>query len=183
MRRKKTTTWRACALGALVSLSACSVLDRAAPWPMETVVAPPGGRHALVIVTEPGSACTGDALVALADVMTETDQRARAIVLFTRPAGDAAATVSDLWWAADELEGVRVIDDPGGFEAAKFNARPDSVLRYSPRARLVSSAPLTCAAGRVQAVEDLGRAFAPQKTAFIVAGAWLGGNLGGAIEN
>ena len=92
-------------------------------WPAGSALEPARDRHTLVMIAHPQCTCTRASIAELAQLTTRLRERVATYVLFLKPAGAANDwTRTGLWDDAAALDGVTVIADEGGREAARFGA-------------------------------------------------------------
>lgn len=92
-------------------------------WPAESKIRLAPDRATLVMLVHPHCPCTRASLGELAVLMTQSQGRLSAYVLFLKPEGftdDWEKT--DLWRSAEGIPGVKPIVDYDGVEASRFNA-------------------------------------------------------------
>jgi hypothetical protein len=121
----------------------------AARWPGESRVRPEAARPNLVLLLHPHCPCSRASLRELERIMARCRDRLSAHVLVFRPAkAPRAWNRSGFWHAAAAIPGVRVYDDDGGAEAARFGvATSGHVLLFDPSGRLVFRGGITRARG------------------------------------
>ena len=137
-----------------------------AHWPAATALERPAGPYTLVLALHPRCACSRATLSELAAIMTRSQGRLSALVLFVQPRGFGEEwTKSDLWRAAAAIPGVRPLVDPEGREARRFGAfTSGQAALYDARGRLEFSGGITGArahegtnAGEISVVSVVGR--------------------------
>lgn len=118
-------------------------------WPTDSVAPRRDGLHTLVMLAHPRCPCTMASLAELERLISRVDGRAIASIVFIRPAGSGDEwRESDLWRRAQQIPGLRLIDDPGGVEAKRFGAYTSGhVLLYGPDGHLRFSGGITAARG------------------------------------
>jgi hypothetical protein len=112
-------------LGALTWHSFSAGEQAVAPrmWPTDTALARPAHGHTLVVVAHPQCGCTRATIAELAWLMTRIRGSVTAYVLLSVPAGmDQDWRESEHYRRASEIDGVTVVADPDGIEAARFGA-------------------------------------------------------------
>lgn len=118
-------------------------------WPAAASFAPSPGKLTLVMFAHPRCPCTRASLSELDRLMSGVGEQAEAWVLFARPASvEATWADTDLVTHARRIPHTRVIDDPGGREAALFGALTSGHLFvFDERGALQLSGGLTAARG------------------------------------
>jgi hypothetical protein len=118
-------------------------------WPAQSSIAREKDRATLVVLAHPRCPCTRATLTELGVLMARVGQKARAHVLFVRPRGlDTGWEKTTLWQSAASIEGVTVHSDPGGTQAALFDAATSGqVVVYDSAGRLIFRGGITGARG------------------------------------
>lgn len=118
-------------------------------WPMRASLPRSQKAFTLLMLAHPHCPCTRASLGELARLMTLVGDRLNATVLFLQPSDQPSDwTQTDLWRSAAAIPGVRVIADPDGREARRFQARTSGqTLVYEAQGRLVFSGGITAARG------------------------------------
>jgi len=94
-----------------------------AHWPAESKIQRGARVPTLVIMAHPHCPCSRATLGELAVLMARVQKRVTAVVVFVVPNGVPEKwEETDLWRDAARIPGVRVVKDPGGKEAALFEA-------------------------------------------------------------
>lgn len=112
-------------LGLLLAYSFTpGTLAQAPPrWPASSRLARVGDRPTLVMVAHPHCSCTRASIAELARLMTRLSGQLSGYVVFIKPDGmDRDWERTDLRSSAARIDGIQVIDDPGGAEARRFGA-------------------------------------------------------------
>jgi hypothetical protein len=106
-------------------------------------------KPTLVLFVHPHCPCTRASLHELDGLLAQTQNRVSAIVVFTIPDGVPAGwEQGDLWNSAITIPGLRVISDPGGREAHRFDVEGSGhVLLYAPSGKLLFSGGITASRG------------------------------------
>ena len=128
-----------------------------ARWPADTTLPRSDARPTLVLVAHPHCSCTRATIGELAEIVPRVRDRVDTIVLFTVPGGDeAAAREGELWQQASAIDGVQLVADADGSEAARFGAETSGqAYLYRPDGTLAFSGGLTPARG--ERGDSLGR--------------------------
>lgn len=118
-------------------------------WPVECRTRADPGRANLVFLAHPRCPCTRAGIGELSRLMARCQGLVTAHVLFYRPQGSPKGWGhTDSWDAAAAIPGVRVGDDEGGAEAARFGgATSGHALLYGRDGRLLFSGGITTARG------------------------------------
>jgi hypothetical protein len=118
-------------------------------WPADSQIQRAPGRATLVMLVHPHCPCSRASIGELAMLMTQTQGRLEAYVLFLKPAefsNDWEKT--DLWQSAAGIPGVKPIVDYDGVEARRFHARTSGqTVLYDAEGRLLFSGGITIARG------------------------------------
>jgi hypothetical protein len=106
-------------------------------------------KPTLVLFAHPHCPCTRASLRELDGLLGQTQNRVSAIVVFTIPDGVSAGwEKGDLWNAALTIPGLRVIRDPGGREAHRFDVQGSGhVLLFASSGQLLFSGGITASRG------------------------------------
>jgi hypothetical protein len=125
-------------------------LRAAKQWPAESGLAlAPEPRHTLVMLAHPKCPCTRASIGELELLMTQTQKKLSAYVLFMKPEGEAEDwTRTDLWHKARAIPDVQVIMDEGGKKARHFKAETSGqVYLYDPSGKLQFAGGITISRG------------------------------------
>jgi len=95
-------------------------------WPDASRLDPPASRPVLVLFLHPECPCSRATVEGLARVIARAPDAYDASALFVPPA--TAAGTSGLREAAARIPGLRLLEDPGGAEAAHFGARTSGTV-------------------------------------------------------
>jgi hypothetical protein len=118
-------------------------------WPGGSRVPLAKDRPTLIMFAHPRCPCTRASAAEFARILARGEGRVAAFVLiFTPKSPDHGWGPAD--WSARlaSIRGVRLLDDPGGREAARFNARTSGqVVLYGPNGRLLFRGGITGARG------------------------------------
>jgi hypothetical protein len=100
-------------------------------------------------MAHPHCPCTRATIGELALLMTRLRNRATATVVFVRPDGVPKKwEETDLWYDAQQIPGVSVVNDPGGKEAALFGAEASGqTVLYDANGELQFSGGVTASRG------------------------------------
>lgn len=114
-------------------------------WPADTALQPARGLPTLVLVAHPRCSCTRASVAELSRLMTRLQGQVAGYVLFVKPPGtDDDWERTDLWASAARIEGVEVVSDVDGVEAARFGAATSGqVYLYTERGELVFEGGIT----------------------------------------
>jgi hypothetical protein len=92
-------------------------------WPGESQILQATNRATLVMLVHPHCPCSRASMGELARLMTQSEGRVTAYVLFAKPANFAEdLEETDLWAIAGAIPGVTVMRDDDGVEAHRFHA-------------------------------------------------------------
>lgn len=118
-------------------------------WPSQSTIKREPGVATLVMLAHPRCPCTRASVAELAVLMARIGPRGRAHVLFVRPRATVAGwDKTALWQSAAAIPGVTVHPDPGGAEAALFQAvTSGQVIAYDASGKLIFSGGITGARG------------------------------------
>ncbi|MBI4854088.1 MAG: hypothetical protein HY819_20015 [Acidobacteria bacterium] len=118
-------------------------------WPQETKLSLSKSSATVILFAHPKCPCTRATLGELAKFTTQTQNKAKVYVLFTKPKNSP-----DDWQQTDILEiaknisGVEIKIDPGGEEANLFQTfTSGQTLVYNPQGKLLFSGGITSARG------------------------------------
>ena len=104
-----------------------------AQFPKDAALSLASDRPTLVVLADPRGANTRQSLNELAQLMSASQGKMKAYVLFARPAdGGPNWTDTDVWRAAASIPGVVPVGDEDGRETRPFRQRnfwPDNALR------------------------------------------------------
>lgn len=134
-------------MGALFAYSATPGAASNPPraWPADTALARSATRYTLVVVAHPKCPCTHATVSELARMMTDLRGSVGVFMLFVR--GEARAPgwqETELWRRAAAIDGVELVDDFEGREAARFGAHTSgATLLFSPEGELLFSGGIT----------------------------------------
>lgn len=120
-----------------------------AVFPPQSLLERDAERPTLVFFAHPKCPCTRASLRELARLMTETDGKLRAYVVFNQPENESEKwTETDLRRSAEAIPNVRVLIDEGERETRIFNAQTSSLtLLYDRDGNLRFSGGITAARG------------------------------------
>jgi hypothetical protein len=106
-------------------------------------------RPTLIMFAHPRCPCTRASAAEFARILARCEGRVAAFVLvFTPTSPDPGWGPADWSGRLASIRGVRLLDDPGGLEAARFGARTSSqVVLYGPNGRLLLRGGITGARG------------------------------------
>jgi hypothetical protein len=126
-------------------------------WPARSRIERVAGLPTIVVMAHPHCPCTRATIGELALLMARVQNRVSANVVFVRPPGVPEKwEETDLWRDAQEIPGVRVINDPEGVEAGLFGAvASGQTMLYDAGGRLQFSGGIT--AGRGHSGDNAGR--------------------------
>ncbi len=119
-------------------------------WPAQSFLSVHPGRFQLVMLAHPRCPCTRASLSELERLMARIGNRVSASVLFVKPSTGLADewVFTDLWRAAERIDGVKPVLDDGGREATLFGAKTSGqVVLYSPRGELLFAGGITPSRG------------------------------------
>lgn len=118
-------------------------------WPAESLLQREPGRATLVMLAHPRCPCTRASIGELDALMTQSQGRLTAYVLFLKPAGfDDDWQKTDLWQSAAKIPGVKAVMDDGGTEARRFRAATSGqTVLYAPEGNLIFSGGITGSRG------------------------------------
>lgn len=127
-------------------------------FPAESSLERAPDRPTLVMLVHPHCPCTRASLGELELLMAQTNNRARAYVLFLKPADFADDWVqTDTWQTASAIPGVTVVQDTDGREAQLFGgATSGQVYLYDSGGKMLFQGGITSARGH--AGDNEGRA-------------------------
>jgi hypothetical protein len=92
-------------------------------WPTNSRIELASNQNTLVMLAHPKCPCTRASIGELSRLMTHSQGRLTAYVLFLKPAGSSADWYqTDLWKSAASIPGVTTLIDEDGIEAARFGA-------------------------------------------------------------
>jgi hypothetical protein len=156
-------------------------------WPLKSRLEPAADMPTLVMLAHPQCTCTRASIGELEKIMTRSQGRVKAYVLFLRPPGVPANwETTDLWESATRIPGVSVLSDPDGKEAELFQAATSGqTALYASDGRLLFSGGITRSrghlgdnAGSSAIVSLIGNELTAQPTT-PVFGCALSSNVGG----
>ena len=102
-------------------------------WPAGSRLAPDPMRHVLVLTLNPRCPCSRATLRELDRLVARGRDRLGVVVIFAGPAAEGG----DLWRAAADIPGLRLVVDPDGREANLFGAATSGhAALYGPNGRL-----------------------------------------------
>jgi hypothetical protein len=118
-------------------------------WPSESRIQRALGLPAIVVMAHPRCPCTRATIGELALLMARLQKRATATVVFVLPSGVPEKwEETDLWHDAQQIPGVRVMNDPEGKEAALFGAQASGqTVLYDAEGKLQFSGGITSSRG------------------------------------
>ena len=120
-----------------------------AEWPSISKLLRNRDGPTLVITIHPHCPCSRASLAELSSILSEHAGRAKAYVLFVRPAGVAKGwEQTDLWRTAAAMPGVIPVPDESGREASRFGAATSGqTMLYDRNGMLRFSGGITAARG------------------------------------
>lgn len=137
----------AAGLGALFAYSATPGEASNAPqtWPVESALARSATHYTLVVVAHPKCPCTHATVSELARMMVDLRGSVSVVMLFVRTEPRAPGWhKTELWRRAAAIDGVELVDDLGGREAARFGTvTSGATLLFSPEGELLFSGGIT----------------------------------------
>jgi hypothetical protein len=146
--------WLAAVLGCSVLLwrykSAPGPASAAPPrWPVESTIGRSHDEPTLLLFAHPWCPCTRASIGELAVILSKTNGRVKAHVLFDRPASESDDwTQTELWRSATAIPGVTAHIDADGVEARRFGAKTSGhVVLYDPSGTLLFAGGITNARG------------------------------------
>jgi hypothetical protein len=118
-------------------------------WPAESQIQRAPDRATLIMLAHPHCPCTRASIGELASLMTHSQGRLTAYVLFLKPAGTTSDwEKTDLWQSAESIPGVSAIVDDGGVEARRFHAATSGqTILYDSQGRFLFSGGITGSRG------------------------------------
>jgi hypothetical protein len=118
-------------------------------WPTTSKLVLAKDRPTVVLFAHPKCPCTRATIGELALLATQTQNKAKMYVLFTKPMNlPDEWQQTDIWDSAKLISGVEVISDPEGEEATFFQAfTSGQTLVYNPQGKLLFSGGITSARG------------------------------------
>ena len=118
-------------------------------WPSSSRIQLANNQPTLVMLAHPHCPCSRASIGELARIMTHSQGKVAAYVLFTTLAGSAEDwEKTDLWQSAAQIPGVRVVKDTGGNEARMFNAATSGqTVLYNTHGQLLFSGGITGSRG------------------------------------
>ncbi len=118
-------------------------------WPSSSQIQLANNQPTLVMLAHPHCPCTRASIGELAKIMTHSQGKVRAYVLFTVPAGATADwDQTDLWQSAAQIPGVTVVSDRDGTEARNFKAATSGqTVLYNSDGKLLFSGGVTGSRG------------------------------------
>jgi hypothetical protein len=118
-------------------------------WPTDSRIQPAKDRATLVMLAHPHCPCTRASIGELASLMTHSQGRVTAYVLFLKPSGFVEDwEKTDLWQSAASIPGVNVVADESGAEARRFHAATSGqTLLFDAEGRLLFSGGITGSRG------------------------------------
>jgi hypothetical protein len=127
-------------------------------WPTDSALSLASDRPTLLLLAHPQCSCTQASLGELAEALARARTQPRTYVVFIKPREFAAGwEQSDLWKTATALQGVTVLRDDNGREAARFGvATSGQTLLYDAAGTLIFSGGVTGA--RAHRGDNAGRA-------------------------
>lgn len=126
-------------------------------WPAQSRIERIPGLPTIVVMAHPHCPCTRATIGELALLMARVQNHATATVVFVRPSGVPEKwEETGLWHDAQQIPGVRVMNDPEGKEAAMFGAvASGQTMLYDAKGKLQFSGGIT--AGRGHSGDNAGR--------------------------
>ena len=126
-------------------------------WPVQSRIERVPGLPVIVVMAHPHCPCTRATIGELAVLMARVQNRVTATVVFVRPPGVPEKwEETGLWHDAQQIPGVRVMNDPEGKEAALFEAvASGQTMLYDAGGKLQFSGGIT--AGRGHSEDNAGR--------------------------
>jgi len=120
-------------------------------WPEGSKLARATDRSTLVLFAHPRCPCTKASLAELSEILAQPAGPVAATIVLVRPRGvDDAWMQGDIAAQARKLEGVKVIEDEEGVEAARFSALTSgAVVLYGKDGELLFSGGITGLRGHV----------------------------------
>ena len=118
-------------------------------WPPDSGIHLAPDRATLIMLAHPHCPCSRASIGELARLMTQTQGRVTAYVLFLKPT-DASEEweKTDLWQSAASIPGVNVVADEDGVEARRFHALTSGqTVLYDAAGRLLFSGGITGSRG------------------------------------
>jgi len=118
-------------------------------WPNCTTIKREPNSSTLILAVHPHCPCTRATLSELSEIMSHTQNRLRAYVLFLSPSDFAPGwEKTDLWYSAKSIPQTTVISDINGAESARFNcATSGQALVYDAKGTLRFNGGITSARG------------------------------------
>ena len=118
-------------------------------WPAESRIERAPDKATLIMLVHPHCPCSRASMGELALLMTHSQGRLTAYVLFLKPAGFSEEwEKTDLWQSAAGIPGVNPLIDDDGIEARRFNATTSGQTNlYDADGRLLFSGGITSARG------------------------------------
>ena len=120
-------------------------------WPADAKISPDSSKFTLLVLAHPQCPCTRATVEELSQLMTHTQGRINAYVLFVTPSGYQKDWYrTDLWSNAAIIPGVRTVVDNDGVEARRFSGfTSGQVMVYSPQGELKFHGGITQSRGHV----------------------------------
>jgi len=135
----------------LLQYSSTPALQMTAPalWPEGSQIAKNTKLPLLLLFVHPKCPCSRATVGELSKIMTHSQGKVSAYVLFAKPEGVSEKWLkSDLWKNASRIPGVQVLEDPNGFEAKRFHSLTSGqTLLYDAKGRLLFEGGITAARG------------------------------------
>lgn len=118
-------------------------------WPEESAVQLAGDRPTMVMFGHPQCPCTRASMDELAQVVAQTQDKARVFVLFYTPTGaDHDWENTGLRRTAEKIPGVTVLSDVDGVEARRFGAETSGhTFLFASDGRLLFNGGITASRG------------------------------------
>jgi len=122
-------------------------------WPQESTIHLAVDRPTLVMAVHPQCPCTQASVAELAEVVAQTQNKARVIVLFYAPQSVGGANGdwmnTSLHRAVAQIPGVNVVPDVDGIEARRFGAETSGhTFLFDSKGGLLFNGGITASRGR-----------------------------------
>jgi hypothetical protein len=155
-----TVAWMATAAGGFRALENYETTPGATgrpplDWPVGTALSFVPGRPNVVMAVHPRCPCSQASLALLAEIARRSPAPASLRLLVFRPEGAGRGWAGDSFLPADmRMDGVSLVEDSGGHEAARFGlATSGAVAAFDAAGHLRYSGGLTAGRGRESASE------------------------------
>lgn len=118
-------------------------------WPADSHIQLDTTRPTLIMLAHPHCPCTRASIGELARLMTQTQGKVTAYVIFVKPSGFSTDwEKTDLWSKAAAIPGVNVLLDDKGVEARRFHTSTSGqTMLYDKGGKLLFSGGITSARG------------------------------------